>query len=139
MKRPENVDEYIALQPKSMQKTLEELRQTIKKAVPGAEETISYGMPGYKFHGVLVWFAAAKLHYGLYVVPKYLDHFKDELKDYRTSKSTVSIPLNKAVPKKLITEIIKYGAAENLKKTAFKKTAGPKKAAKKRLTVKKSG
>jgi uncharacterized protein YdhG (YjbR/CyaY superfamily) len=116
------VDEYIAIQPKKVRATLERLRQTIKKAAPGAEETISYGMPGYKFHGMLAWFAAAKNHYGLYIVPKFLAKFKDRLTAYETTKSTIRIPLDKPVPKKLVTEIIKYGAGENLKKAAFKKT-----------------
>ncbi|MFN8282660.1 MAG: DUF1801 domain-containing protein [Chitinophagales bacterium] len=119
-------DGYIALQPKEVQTTLQQLRQTIKKAAPDAEEIISYSMPAFKFHGMLVWFAAWKNHYGIYV-PAVLAVFKDKLTDYETTKATVRFPYNKPMPKKLITEIIQYAAQENLRKKMLKEQAEPRK------------
>jgi len=87
-----NVDEYIAIQPGHIRPTLEHLRQTIKLASPEAEEVISYQMPGYKFHGVLVWFAAFKNHYGFYCIPDVLQKFKDQLSAYELTKSAIRIP-----------------------------------------------
>jgi uncharacterized protein YdhG (YjbR/CyaY superfamily) len=107
------VKEYIAAQPPKARIALEKIRQTIKKAVPTSEEVISYGMPAFKYHGMLVWFAAPKDHYALYARPKFWD--KLEIKQYRTSKSTIKFPLDKPVPINLITKIVKYIAKENLK------------------------
>ena len=66
MTKPENVNAYIASYPKEVQQLLEQLRGTIKKAAPDAEEVISYGMPAYKLNGMLVWFAAHTKHIGFY-------------------------------------------------------------------------
>src|SRR4051812_5579975 len=101
------IDEYIALQPSQLRATLEQLRQIIKKAAPDAEEVISYQMPGFKFQGMLVWFAATKNHYGFYPFSKTLEVFKNKLKPYDLSKGTIRFPLDKPLPVKLITEIVK--------------------------------
>jgi uncharacterized protein YdhG (YjbR/CyaY superfamily) len=114
------IDEYLALQPSALRATLEQLRQIIKKAAPGAEETISYQMPAFKFHGMLVWFAGYKNHYGLYPMPKTIQVFKDKLTAYELSKGTIRFPLDKPVPVKLITEIVKYRVKENLEKELLK-------------------
>ena len=65
MTKPANIDEYISCFPKETQKILEQLRATIKKAIPPqATEVISYGMPAFKLNGMLVWFAAHSKHIG---------------------------------------------------------------------------
>ena len=115
-KKINNIDKYILMFSSDIQKILEKIRQTIKKAVPDAEEVISYGMPAFKFHGMLAWFAAFKKHYSIFMRPKVLQVFKEDLKQYELSKSAIKIPLDKPVPIKLITKIIKYAAKENLKK-----------------------
>ena len=117
-----NVDEYIALQPWRIRETLEHLRQTIKLAAPEAEEVISYQMPGYKFHGVLVWFAAFKNHYGFYCIPDVLLKFKDQLSAFELTKSAIRIPLDTPVPERLITEIVQYAVKENLRKKLIKES-----------------
>ena len=43
-----SVDEYIRSHPKAVQSVLQRVRSVIRKAVPGAEEVISYQMPAYK-------------------------------------------------------------------------------------------
>ena len=114
------VDEYLALLSTQIKATLEQLRQTIKKAAPEAEEVISYQMPAFKFHGILVWFAAFKNHYSLFVRPKVLQVFKDELKQYETSKSAIRFPLDKPVHVQLVTKIVRLTAKENLEKARLK-------------------
>ena len=117
-----NVDEYISLQPEEIRMTLELLRQTIKISAPEAQEVISYQMPGYKFHGVLVWFAAFKNHYGFYCIPDVLSKFKDQLSAYELTKSAIRIPFDTAVPEKLIAEIVQYAVKENLRKKMMKES-----------------
>ena len=69
MKKPKDIDEYISSSPLKNQKALKQLRATIKKAAPEAEEVISYGMPAFKLNGMLVYFAAHSEHIGLYPRP----------------------------------------------------------------------
>jgi uncharacterized protein YdhG (YjbR/CyaY superfamily) len=93
------------------------MRSVIKDIVPEAEETISYNMPAFKFHGILVYFAVHKEHIGFYPGDSNtLDIFKDKLKGFETSKGTVRLPLDKALPLSLIKTIIKYRARTNLEK-----------------------
>jgi uncharacterized protein YdhG (YjbR/CyaY superfamily) len=128
-KKPEftTVDEYIALQPEDVRATLEELRKTIKAASPKADEIISYSMPAYRFKGILLWFAAHKNHYGLYVMAKTIKVFKPKLKEYELSKGTIRIPKNKPFPFDLIKEIVIYRVEENLEKALFKEMLKVKK------------
>ena len=95
------IDEYLALQTKEVRAILQQLRQTIQKAAPDAEEVISYSMPAFKFHGMLVWFAAWKNHYGIYV-PSVLAIFKDKLAAYETTKATVRFPYDKPDRKSVV-------------------------------------
>lgn len=106
------IDEYIALQPKEVRAGLKQLRQVIKKAAPQAQEVISYQMPAFRMHRILIWFAAAKNHYGLYPYSKTIQVFKNKLKTYRLSKGTLRLPLDKPIPVKLITDIVKYNVKE---------------------------
>jgi uncharacterized protein YdhG (YjbR/CyaY superfamily) len=111
-----NIDKYISMFPIDTQKILKKIRTTIRNAAPDAEEVISYGMPAFKFYGMLAWFAAFKKHYSIFMRPKVLQVFKEDLKQYELSKSAIKIPLGKPVPVKLVSKIIKYAAKENLKK-----------------------
>ncbi len=120
IKTAASIDEYIAACPKNVQKSLKELRATIRAAAPGAEEKISYQMPAFAQNGVLVWFAAFKDHIGFYPKGSGIKAFEKELAGYETSKGTVRFPLDKPLPHKLIAKIVKYRVAENIK-TAKKK------------------
>ncbi len=121
--KAKNVDEYITSFPEPIQKILEEVRNTIKEAAPEAEELISYHMPAYKFHGILVYFAAFKNHIGFYATPTGHDAFRKELSGYKTGKGSVQFPLDKLMPLNLITEMVKFRVAENLDKLERKNTA----------------
>lgn len=116
----ENVDAYIASFPTDVQVMLQELRATIKKAAPKAEEVISYEMPAYKYKGMLVYFAAYKNHIGFYPTSSGIAAFKKELSVYKGAKGSVQFPLNKALPLSLISKIVKYRVNENQKKELSK-------------------
>jgi uncharacterized protein YdhG (YjbR/CyaY superfamily) len=111
-----SIDEYIAGFPEETQRTLEELRATIKAAAPNAEEIISYGMPCFALKGNLVYFAVAKNHIGFYPTPSGIEAFKDELSIYEGAKGSVKFPRDKPLPLKLIGKIVEFRVAENLKK-----------------------
>ena len=109
-----SVDEYIAVQPEAVQGILGRVRSTIREAVPGAEETISYKIPTYKLHGgTVLYFAGWKQHYSLYPAgARLLAAFKDELTAYQFNKSTIRFQLSAPVPVKLIQRIVKFRVTE---------------------------
>ena len=112
-----NIDEYIALQPEKVRALLEKLRQTIKAAAPDAEEVISYKMPAFRYHGILVYFAAFKNHYSLFPANSSLiTDMKDELKKYNTSKGTLQFKFEEPLPVALIKKIVKERVKQNLLK-----------------------
>jgi uncharacterized protein YdhG (YjbR/CyaY superfamily) len=127
MKRPSTVDEYIAQFSPQTQRTLQQVRALIKKTAPDAEEVISYAMPGYKWNGMLVWFAGYGHHLGFYPMPSALTAFKSELSKYKSSKGAVQFPLDQKMPVALITKIIKYRMEENLMKAQLLKATLKKK------------
>ena len=107
--KPNNIDEYIAGFPKDVQKVMEEVRATIKKAAPGVEEKISYAMPTFTLNkNYLVYFSGFKNHIGLYPAPVGFEEFKEDLSIYKTGKGSVQFPLDKPMPLKLITKIVKF-------------------------------
>lgn len=118
---PKNIDEYIAGFPENIQEILQEIRVTIKRAAPGAEETISYQMPTFVLKGNLVHFAAYKRHIGLYPAPTGTEEFNEQLSAYRAEKSSVRFPLDEPIPFDLISQIVRCRVAENLKKAERKK------------------
>ena len=115
-----SIDEYIAQFPEEVQKQLKELRKVIKAAAPDAEERISYQMPTFRFNGNLVHFAAYKKHIGFYPTPGGIKPFENELLVYEVSKGTVRFPIDKPLPLDLISKIVKFRVAEDLKKAAMK-------------------
>jgi len=116
-----NIDEYISGFPEEIQILLEQVRATIKQAAPEAEEAIKYAMPTFVLNGNLVHFAAFKNHIGFYPVPSGIEAFKKELSVYKGAKGSVQFPLDKPMPLKLISEIVKFRVNENLLKAKTKK------------------
>jgi uncharacterized protein YdhG (YjbR/CyaY superfamily) len=112
---PQDIDEYIAGFPPHVQEILEEIRMTIRRAAPGAEETISYRIPTLKLDGPLIYFAAYKSHIGLYpMTTGTKEKFKKELSAYEGSKGTVRFPLDEPIPYTLISRIVRFRVKENL-------------------------
>ena len=116
-----SVNEYLSALPKNTKGVLTELRKTIKQAAPEAEEVISYNMPAFKQNGMLVWIAAHSKHIGFYPRVSGIERFKKELSIYKGAKGSVQFPLDKPLPLKLITKIVKFRVAENLGKAKAKK------------------
>jgi uncharacterized protein YdhG (YjbR/CyaY superfamily) len=111
---PRNVAAYIAGFPRPVQTVLKRVRGIIRKAVPAAEEVISYQIPAFKLHGKpVVYFAAWKDHYSLYPSnTRLVAAFKDKLEGYERAKGTIRFPLSEPVPVKLIEGIAKFRAKE---------------------------
>lgn len=110
---PKDIDEYIAGFPVAVQEILEKIRMAIRKAAPGAEETISYQIPTFTLKGrYLVYFAAYKKHVGLYPAPRGIEGFKEELSGYEGGKGTVRFPFDKPIPFDLIRRIVKFRVKE---------------------------
>jgi uncharacterized protein YdhG (YjbR/CyaY superfamily) len=109
-----SVDDYIASQPEVVQGTLGRVRAAIRKAVPDAQEVISYNMPTYKLHGGrLLYFAVWKQHYSIYAATEQVvAAFQAELASYPVDKGTIRFPLSQPVPVKLIARIAKFRAQE---------------------------
>ncbi len=108
------VEEYVHTFPKNVWDILEKVRQSIKKAAPMAEETISYQMPTYKLNGNLVYYAAWKNHIGFYPTADAIKKFKNELAEYKSAKGSVQFPYDKPIPLSLIEKIVKYRVKTNL-------------------------
>ncbi len=110
-----SIEDYISAFPDDTRRILDEMRATIRAAAPGAEEKISYQMPAFYLQGHLVYFAAFKKHIGFYPTSRGVEAFKRELAPYDVSKGTIRFPLDRPLPLKLITKIVKFRVAENLK------------------------
>lgn len=119
---PETIDDYIAGFPPKVQKILKQIRMTIKRAAPNAEESISYRIPTFKLNGPLIYFAAFKAHIGLYPMNSAIKQkFKKELAGYEQSKGTVRLPLDRPIPYALIGRIVQFRGMENRTRTKQKK------------------
>jgi len=114
--RAKTVDEYIASHEPTIQTLLEQMRETIKKAAPGAEELISYSIPAFKQNGMLVWYAAFKNHIGFYPRGSGVEAFENELAPYKHAKGSIQFPMNKPLPLSLVARIVKYRVKENLQR-----------------------
>jgi uncharacterized protein YdhG (YjbR/CyaY superfamily) len=109
------VDEYLADIPEPAQSTLKHVRAVIRSVVPAeTTEVISYGIPMFKYRGMLVGYAAFKNHCSLFPTGSgVIDQFEKELKGYRTSKGTIHFPSDKALPDALLKKIVKARVKEN--------------------------
>ncbi|MEY4823580.1 MAG: hypothetical protein RLZZ75_493 [Bacteroidota bacterium] len=111
-----DIDLYVEQFPTATQKQLNKLRNIIKSTAPAAEEMISYKMPAYKLHGMLVYFAGYKAHVGFYPTPSGIKNFLPKLKGYKCSKAAVQFPIDQPLPQSLIKEIVAFRIKENASK-----------------------
>lgn len=112
---PKNVDEYIAGVPEPARTTLNKIRAIIRSVVPPeTTEAISYGMPAFKYKGPLFAYAAFKNHCSLFPMNAALiDVFKEDLKDFETSKGTIRFPVDKPPSTALVKKLVKARVADN--------------------------
>jgi uncharacterized protein YdhG (YjbR/CyaY superfamily) len=111
--KPQAVSEYIAAAPKEAQKKLREMRACIRKAAPGAEESIKWSMPAFSYARILVVYAAFKHHIGFYPTPSAMKAFAKDLKGYKTAKGSIQFPLEKPLPLSLIRKITAFRVKES--------------------------
>lgn len=117
-----SIDDYIASFPQDVQEIMQQLRGAIRTAAPEAEEKISYQMPTFTLNGkYLVYFAGWKTHIAFYGAPRGDAEFTEDLSTYETGQGTLNFPLNEPIPFDLITKIVRFRAAENLKENDKKK------------------
>lgn len=107
-KKPETIDEYVTAQPENLQPFLKEVRDTIRKAIPDAEEKISWSMPTFwKGHNI-IHFAGFKNHVGLYPGTEAVEEFSERLKGYKTSKGSIQFLYSRPIPLELIGDIARW-------------------------------
>jgi uncharacterized protein YdhG (YjbR/CyaY superfamily) len=111
-----SIDEYIDAFEEPTQRMLIQLRNLIKVLAPDAQEVISYNMPAFKYHGVLVYFAAHKNHIGFYPMAAAIEVFQSELTDCKWAKGSIQFPLTQPLPIKLISDIVKFRVEEQAEK-----------------------
>ena len=104
-----SIDEYISTFPESTQNLLNKVRSTMRKAIPKAEETISYGIPTFKLNGkYVIYFAGYKNHISVYPAPRENPEFKKELLQYKGGKGTVQFPIDQPLPTELISRLTQF-------------------------------
>ena len=120
-KKPKDIDGYISQFPADVQAILEKVRTTISHAAPEAKETISYLMPAFKQHGLLVYFAAGEKHIGLYP-PIYGDKALERaVARYAGPKGNLQFPLDEPIPYNLIERIVKLRVKQDSARAAARR------------------
>lgn len=107
------MDEYLAGVPEPARSTLDKVRAAIRSVVPAeATETISYGIPAFRYKGTLVWFAAFSKHCSLFPTAAIIEAFKNDLQGYAISKGTIQFPTDKPLPAALVKKLVKARVAQ---------------------------
>ena len=122
----ETVDQYIAAFPTDVKKRMQQIRKAIKTAAPKADEVISYQMPGYKYFGMLVYFAAYKNHIGFYPGAGGILEFYKKLSSFKSAKGSVQFPHDRPIPYDIISKIVKFRVKQNEEKFSLKKSIAKK-------------
>ena len=125
-KTPRDIDDYVSGFAPDVQRVLQRIRATVRKAAPAAEETISYQIPAFTQNGVLVYFAAFKTHIGLYPPVRGDAAIQKAVAPYAGEKGNLRFPLDELIPYALITRIVKLRLRQNLAKAVVRKRRPPK-------------
>src|SRR6185369_11409624 len=120
---PKNIDGYIAQFSADVRAILERVRETIRRFAPEATETISYQMPAFKQHGMLVYFAAWKKHIGFYPPVSGDKALEKAAARYAGPKGNLQFPLDQSIPFDLIERIMKLRVKQDEAKAAAKRKA----------------
>ena len=107
------IDTYIDQQDPAIRPRLRAIRDTIREAIPEAEERISWGMPTYWKRHNIIHFAPAKKHIGLYPGPEAVDFFAPRLTEYKTSKGAIQLPNDRELPLELVADIARWSFEQN--------------------------
>lgn len=122
MRKSVEVDRYIAAFPNNVRSLLNKIRKTIRAAAPQAEEVISYRIPAYKLHGMLVYFAGFKHHIGLYPPVRGSASLLAAVAKYSGPKGNLRFPFDRPLPLALIARIVRHNVKQNSAKAAHKKS-----------------
>ena len=106
--KPKTVEEYIETQEETVRPRLREIRDILRKALPEAEECISWSMPTYRKGRNIIHFAAAKKHIGIYPGGEATTVFAEELAGMDVSKGTIRLPHDQEIPVALIDKIARW-------------------------------
>ncbi|WP_169239089.1 iron chaperone [Candidatus Roseilinea sp. NK_OTU-006] len=120
-KPPATIDEYIASFPPDIQAILQKIRATIRKAAPDAQEVISYRMPAFRQHGILVYFAAFRKHIGLFPPVRGDAKLEKAASVYAGPKGNLRFPLDEPIPYALIARIVKLRVKQDSVRSQAKK------------------
>ena len=111
--KPKTITEYINASPKEARDKLREMGACIRKAAPGAKESLKWGMPAFSYRRILVTFAAFKHHIGFYPTPSAVKAFAKNLTRYKTATGSIQFPLEKPLPLSLIRKITEFRVRES--------------------------
>ena len=111
--KPKTIEEYIVAAPAAAREKLWQLHQTIRKAAPGAKESLKWSMPAYSYQKILVTFAVFKEHIGFYPMPSAINAFAKELSKYKTATGSVQFPVDQKLPVALVSKIVKFRVKES--------------------------
>lgn len=112
--RPKTVDAYLRSVPKEARAVLQGIRRTIRETAPDAAEGIGYGMPLYRYHGMLVSFAAFSDHLSFFPMSvACMEAHEAELRPYDRSKGTIRFPVDKPLPASLVRKLVRARMKEN--------------------------
>jgi uncharacterized protein YdhG (YjbR/CyaY superfamily) len=120
--RPQTIDDYIDVAPEPAQRKLHEMRVCIRKAAPGAEETLKYGMPAFCYQRILVIFGGFKHHIGFYPTGAAMKPFVKELAKFKTARGSIQFPLDQPLPLVLIRKITAQRVRHSIEKDGKWKT-----------------
>jgi uncharacterized protein YdhG (YjbR/CyaY superfamily) len=120
-KKPEDIDAYISQFPADVRAVLEKVREIIHRTAPDAKEVVSYQMPAFKQHGILVYFAAWKKHIGLYPPISGNKALEKAVAPYAGPKGNLQFPLDETIPFDLIERIVILRVKQDTEKAAAKR------------------
>ena len=112
--KPKTIEEYIEAAPEDTRVKLRQMHTCIRKAAPGAKESLKWSMPAYSYKRILVTFAIFKQHIGFYPTPSAVKAFAKYLSKFKTARGSIQFPLDKPLPLSLITKITRFRVKESL-------------------------
>jgi uncharacterized protein YdhG (YjbR/CyaY superfamily) len=119
--KPKHIDSYIAAFPNDVQARLKQVRRAIRAAAPKATEVISYNIPAFKQHRMLVYFAGFKSHIGLYPPVRGNSALVKAVAKYAGPKGNLSFTYEEPLPLALIGRIVRHQVKQDLAKAGTKK------------------
>ncbi len=125
---PTSIDEYIAAAAPTARPLLEEIRRLVRAAAPQAEELISYRMPAFRQHGILIYFAAFKQHIGVFPPVSGDTKLVQALAPYAGPKGNLKFPIERKLPSVLIRRIVKLRLEQNLARASAKPSGARRRA-----------